>query len=356
VIPALLFFPPAADADSILVNGSFETPDVPRGTFRVFTTIPGWITSFGSGIEVQDHVAGSPFEGEQFVELDSFANSGMIQTPVPTVAGQAYILSFAYSPRPGRAAADNGIDVFFNGVLLRRLAESGIGLRDTRWTLLTFTVITPGAASILEFRATGSSTTFGGYLDAVSLSAIPGGAQQPPTPTGFGSVPVDPSGIRLFWNATPTAASYRLAVTGPGLLFNQNVGNTIGVQGVRLPPGSYAALLFAVNQAGESQAPARHDFSIGCSPPGAVAPGGANPFTITKQGNTVTLNWPAAPRATEHILEVVMPDGGLLSLRTPVTTLFAANAPNGAYRLRVYGVNSCGNGPPTTPDVSLTIP
>jgi hypothetical protein len=156
---------------TLITNGSFETPDIPTGTFAIFAAIPGWTTTFGSGIEIQDHVAGSPYEGDQFVELDSNNNSGMIQVSIPTVLGNPYLVSFAYSPRPGRSAADNGIDVYFDGGLLISLATSGIGLPDTSWTLYSFPVIATGATSSLEFRAVGLSTSFGGYLDAVS--AVP---------------------------------------------------------------------------------------------------------------------------------------------------------------------------------------
>ncbi len=167
-LSALFAFTAPAHA-TLILNGSFETPDIPTGTFAVFASIPGWSTSFGPGIEIQDHVAGSPFDLDQFVELDSFSNSGMIQTPLATVAGQSYLLSFAYSPRPGRAASDNGIDVLFDGVLLVSLATSGIGLPDTSWTVHNFVVTATGATSSLEFRAVGASTSFGGYLDAVSV-------------------------------------------------------------------------------------------------------------------------------------------------------------------------------------------
>jgi hypothetical protein len=157
----------------LITNGSFETPDIPTGTFAVFAAIPGWSTSFGPGIEVQDHVAGSPYDGDQFVELDSFSNSGMMQASIPTVLGNPYLVSFAYSPRPGRSAADNGIDVYFNGGLLISLATNGIGLQDTSWTVYSFPVIATGATSSLEFRAVGLSTSFGGYLDAVDAVGAP---------------------------------------------------------------------------------------------------------------------------------------------------------------------------------------
>lgn len=197
----------------------------------------------------------------------------------------------------------------------------------------------------------------------IELQCVSGcGGPQPPSlpapPTGFGSTPVAPQGIRLFWTASPTATSYRLVVAGPGLSFDQNIGNTTAVQGVGLPSGSYSAQLFGVNASGQSATPATLGFTIGgCAPPGAVAPPGQNPFTVTKQGGNVTVSWPAAANATQYIFEVVTPGGALLAVfPTPTTTLFASNPPNGSYLVRVFGRNSCGDGPRTSPDVVITIP
>jgi PEP-CTERM motif len=162
-----------AYASSIIVNGGFESPNIGPGTFAVFASIPGWTTTFGPGIEIQDHVAGSPFEGDQFVELDSFANSGMIQSGLATTAGHAYLLSFAYSPRPGVPATSNGIEVYFNGVLLDTLAFTGVGLSNTSWSVFSYIAVATGAFSTVEFRAAGTSNSLGGYLDDVQFAAVP---------------------------------------------------------------------------------------------------------------------------------------------------------------------------------------
>jgi hypothetical protein len=155
---------------NLITNGGFETPDIGTGSFQVLSTIPGWTTSFGSGIEMQDHVAGSPFDGAQHVELDSFSNSGMLQQ-ISTVAGQTYMLSFAYSPRPGVASDSNIIEIFFDNVLLDTLTASGIGLPDTSWSIFNYSVTATSGLSLLEFRAAGMSDTLGGYLDEVGLTA-----------------------------------------------------------------------------------------------------------------------------------------------------------------------------------------
>lgn len=170
LILLLLTMPFAANAD-IIVNGGFEDPDINSGTFAIFGSgIPGWYVTSGSGIEIQDNVAGSPYEGDQLVELDSFSNSGMAQN-VATVAGTAYELVFAFSARPNVAETSNGIDVYWDGALLDSITASGFGLSDTDWNLYSYTVSATSGTSILGFEATGFSDALGGYLDAVSLTA-----------------------------------------------------------------------------------------------------------------------------------------------------------------------------------------
>src|ERR1022692_3309196 len=65
-------------ASSIVVNGSFELPALSNGSWSLFSTIPGWDLASGPYIEVQNHVAGNPFDGNQFVELDSTAESVLL--------------------------------------------------------------------------------------------------------------------------------------------------------------------------------------------------------------------------------------------------------------------------------------
>ena len=153
----------------LLLNGSFEEPDIRPGTFFITTSIPGWTSTVGSGIEVQDNVAGSPFDGDQHVELDSFSSSNMFQD-VTTQAGQLYHIEFAYSPRPG--VNPNNIRATWNGSLLALLNDNGLGLPDTSWTVFEFDVLATGANTRLEFLDIGPSDRLGGYLDAVSVRQV----------------------------------------------------------------------------------------------------------------------------------------------------------------------------------------
>ena len=116
LIPVVfLLLAPLGARANLIVNGGFEAPVIPNGTFALYPAgIPGWTTNFGPSIEIQRNVAGAPFEGFQFVELDSTGNSGMFQDVV-TAPGASYLFSFAYSPRPNESAASNGIEVRVDG-------------------------------------------------------------------------------------------------------------------------------------------------------------------------------------------------------------------------------------------------
>lgn len=162
----LAIAPIAAEAN-LIVNGGFEAPALPTGTWGVFNSILGWEKTTGTaGIEIQDHAAGSPFEGDQLVELDSYGNSGMFQS-VPTTPGASYLLSFAYSPRPGTVAESNWIELWIDGIL--RDSFTGAGAGSTSWAVRNYSVTGDGLTTI-EFRAAGTSDSYGGYLDDVRLT------------------------------------------------------------------------------------------------------------------------------------------------------------------------------------------
>ncbi|MBV5330267.1 MAG: PEP-CTERM sorting domain-containing protein [Chlorobium sp.] len=169
---------------NLIQNGSFEDDVIANGYVIYPTGITGWNTIDGRGIEIQRHVAGEPYDGHQFVELDSYNNSAMEQV-VSTVLGQSYTLQFAYSPRPNVGSASNFIDVLWNGVSLT--ADAGItgdGGKATLWSLMDFTVTGTGGSDSLVFLADGTSDSLGGYLDAVTLNAT---VPEPATMLLFGT-------------------------------------------------------------------------------------------------------------------------------------------------------------------------
>lgn len=171
----------SANASSLIVNGSFEDNTQAAGTWAWYQNLVGW-TGGPNQIELRNGVAGTAFDGVNFVELDTNANSSMFQT-VATTLGQTYNLSFAYAPRINEPASTNGIEAFWDGNSLGIF--TGDGTVSSAWHLFNFSVTGTGSDTLM-FQAVGTSDSFGGSLDDVSLNATPLPAALPLFATGLG--------------------------------------------------------------------------------------------------------------------------------------------------------------------------
>lgn len=165
---AMLASASASAAPNLLVNGSFEQIALSAGSWGTYNSLPGWTST--AGIELRNNIAGTAYDGSQYVELDTGGNSSIMQT-VSTAAGQHYLLSFYYSPRAGVSSASNTIDVFWNGVKLDSVTGSGVGQSNHVWGARTYDVTGIAGSSILSFAAAGNSDSVGGSLDNASLTA-----------------------------------------------------------------------------------------------------------------------------------------------------------------------------------------
>ena len=157
----------SADA-AIITNGSFELDIQSSGTWANYANLTGW-TGGVAGIELRNNVAGQGYDGSNFVELDTFRNSSMAQV-ISTTIDQAYLLSFAYSPRTNVLGSSNGIEVYWNGSLAG--SYTGFTSLNNAWTLETITVTGTGSDK-LEFRAVGASDSYGGLPHGVLIAAQP---------------------------------------------------------------------------------------------------------------------------------------------------------------------------------------
>lgn len=192
---ALLASASIVSAATIVQNGSFENAPA-AGTkglngrlfstlatsspgWDIFTSLPGWTRTGGAGIEIQaDRAVGltDALFGEHYVELDSNNNSGMRQTLSLGVG--RHLLSFWFSPRELRqntTAETNGI-TYAIGNLAGTVSGPG-GLSGTAvgtWTEITglFKVKTAGNHD-LNFTAVGTSDSYGGFIDNVSVTPSP---------------------------------------------------------------------------------------------------------------------------------------------------------------------------------------
>ncbi|RKZ83129.1 MAG: hypothetical protein DRQ39_09890 [Gammaproteobacteria bacterium] len=176
---ALFALSTQVNAANLVLNGSFEEPVVTtQKGWDVYTTGEpnlGWST-IGAGVEIRrNNVVGSAYLGDQFAELDSHGGTdtnSSIEQALATVMDQSYLLSFAYSPRINQPESTNGISVFWNGVEIDSVTNSGIGNSDHDWTVFEY-IVTGIGNDILKFTAIGTDDSLGGSLDAVSVSAVP---------------------------------------------------------------------------------------------------------------------------------------------------------------------------------------
>lgn len=163
----------------LIVNGGFEAPDLATGTWAIYpdASQTSWTVEGGDGLEIQDHAAGSPHSGDQLAELDSNNSSAISQT-FPTVVGGKYRLTFWHSPRPGVPEGDNTIlaqvKIVSDGGLLvdQTIGAGSEGESDTTWTKYVFNFIATSTSTKVMFSDAGTSNSFGGYLDDVSVKLL----------------------------------------------------------------------------------------------------------------------------------------------------------------------------------------
>lgn len=165
--------------DSLIVNGGFETPNVPSGGWIVYPdgSLTSWNVESGAGLEIQDHAAGNPHSGDQLAELDS-NNSSAISQNITTVPGGQYRLRFWYSPRPNRPSGDNTIDYFVKVVSNNSVIVSGVigatavGGSNTIWQEYVYNFIATDNNTMIMFSDAGFNNSYGGYLDDISVKKL----------------------------------------------------------------------------------------------------------------------------------------------------------------------------------------
>jgi hypothetical protein len=154
---------------NLVRNGSFEHPRIRAGSTAAFASIPGWRLAFGPAIEIQNHVAGAAAVGDQLVELDSDASSGIYQR-IPTRPNRLYRIQFFFSPRPGTSAAENVLVVKWHRRVVATLRADGTGLADTDWRMYAIKVRATGRTTRLELDDAGISDSVGTLIDGVTVT------------------------------------------------------------------------------------------------------------------------------------------------------------------------------------------
>ncbi len=162
----------AAPSGSLLVNGSFEDPVI-AGPFQLFSSIPGWqpTNSCGPGIEIDRNAFGAAAEGNQSIELNTTCVNGVSQV-VATTPGASYSLAFAFAARPGTTAAQNRMDVRFDGSVVDQLGPQAPGA-GLDWSLHQYEVTATGSSATLSFQGSDLTAADGAGTELDFVSLVP---------------------------------------------------------------------------------------------------------------------------------------------------------------------------------------
>lgn len=180
IILASMAVAPQVMAVELVVNGSFEEGRIASGSYTINNAVTGWtrstlandgVASIGSGIEIQNNVAGAPAAGAgvQFAELDSDGVTKIFQD-ISTTAGSQYKLSFLFSPRPG--VQSNIMNINWGSQQVDTLTAAGGA--TTSWTSHDYILTATGASTRLSFgNLSEKSDSYGSYVDMVSVQPVP---------------------------------------------------------------------------------------------------------------------------------------------------------------------------------------
>ena len=184
-----------ADA-GIIVNGSFEDPVVPVGTFQNFiagsTAITGW-TVVGVDSSVvnttffQNGITFNSQNGSQFLDLAGITSnsksSGVTQT-ISTLVGANYLVSFYVG-----SATDNSfhfpstVDLTIDGGPRIGYTNPNAPTTSVDWKLFTVPFTAQNTTTILTFQNGSASSNYLGALDNVSVTVS--GAAAVPEPSSL---------------------------------------------------------------------------------------------------------------------------------------------------------------------------
>jgi hypothetical protein len=149
---------------NLILNGSFELPEIGVATFELFNTgtqgIPSWEITSGDVDIVSDNLLGTNIvaqKGDQWLDLNGFQR-GIIAQFFPTDIGRTYVLEFYYSDNPFSNANGSQTGVEKTG---------NFSIRDTSNALL----IPLGAFSHSTATGNGADWTYSGRIAFVATTA-----------------------------------------------------------------------------------------------------------------------------------------------------------------------------------------
>lgn len=191
ILTAVGLFTSIAVANAnIILNGSFETPIVPAGSFTNFSggsSFTGWDV-FGPQVSI---VSGSYFEagvsfpaedGNQWLDLTGNASNSTegVSQAVTTTAGHQYQLSYWIGNTTGGGSfgTTSTVAVYLNGTPTFGDTNSNVSPTILTWEQFTHTFVATGASTLLAFQNGDLASDNSNGLDNIVLTDL-----GPVTPT-----------------------------------------------------------------------------------------------------------------------------------------------------------------------------
>ncbi|EEA96916.1 DUF5801 repeats-in-toxin domain-containing protein [Pseudovibrio sp. JE062] len=162
---------------NLVINGSFEDPDIGSKGHKAVDTMSGWMSTNGTKFEIHSNSFSPSSDGGQYLELDKDgANSNKVDgiyQNISTEANTQYELSFDLADRINN---DPGSDVrvLWNGV---EVGDGVYSTDSTDWSNFTITVVGTGQAGgdrleFIELTTPGQNNGLGTYLDNIQLHKV----------------------------------------------------------------------------------------------------------------------------------------------------------------------------------------
>lgn len=182
---------------TLIPDSGFENPEVDSSSqWNVYNSPAGaWNVAwrgdipatFGSQtrpnpakLEIHEGVLGTPFEGDQYAELDTdwggpFAPgdgepaSVTIYQDIPTVIGKNYRIKFAFAARPNTGASENRLETKWGGNVVHDTGFVADPNGGIEWQEITVNVVATSTLTRLQFTDLGTPNSLGTFVDAFRL-------------------------------------------------------------------------------------------------------------------------------------------------------------------------------------------
>lgn len=178
---SVLFTAAFANA-AVILNGSFESPDLGFASVGPGATYGNWTCSGPSGIEFVHTVPNgslpgleaSGYDGEYWIDLTGVgAPSGIFQD-IATDVGQQYRVDFAMAGNVWSGAQLMRMNVLWDGVVVGTFEHNTSGHTgfNMGWTQHSV-LVTGSGVDRLQFQGLTGGAAAGAALDAVSITVVP---------------------------------------------------------------------------------------------------------------------------------------------------------------------------------------